>query len=165
MKHAALAAFAMLVLSPVANADDMSEQILAVHNRERADVGVAPLSWSDALAADAQRWANHMAATGVFAHAGNDENPNSGENLSMGSAGGYTYAQLAQGWADEKALFQYGTFPYLSTDGNWASVGHYTQMVWRNTTEIGCAAATSSGWDYLVCRYNPPGNYSGQAPW
>lgn len=165
MKAFLLASMAAAVLGPSAFAQSLPEEMLALHNSERAQVGVPPLSWSETLASDAQRWANHLAATGQFAHAGSDENPDSGENLAAGGAGSFTAAQLAQLWADEKAYFRYGNFPELSTDGNWATVGHYTQVIWRNTTEIGCALATGSGSDYLVCRYNPPGNYSGQAPY
>lgn len=165
MKAFILAAIAAAALIPAAHAQGLSEQMLSLHNSERAQVGVAPLTWSDNLAADAQRWADHLASTGQFEHAGSDENPDSGENLAAGGAGSFTATQLAQLWAGEKAYFRYGKFPDLSTDGNWASVGHYTQVIWRNTTEIGCAVATGSGSDYLVCRYNPPGNYSGQAPY
>lgn len=160
-----LAACLLLALAPASYADDLADQVLGVHNRERAEVGVPPLVWDQGLAKDAQRWADHLAATGRFEHAGSDENPSSGENLSMGTEGFYTPAALAQLWADEKALFKYGVFPDLSTDGNWANVGHYTQMVWKNTTAAGCATAVGSGSIILVCRYNPPGNYSGQTPW
>jgi hypothetical protein len=38
--------------------------------------------------------------------------------------------------------------------------GHYTQIIWRNTTEVGCGMATcSNGSEIWVCNYNPPGNY------
>jgi pathogenesis-related protein 1 len=51
--------------------------------------------------------------------------------------------------------------------------GHYTQMVWRDTKEVGCATGSASGsvsaaaggyagqTVYLVCRYSPPGNTGG----
>ena len=145
-----------------ATASDLSDQVLAVHNAERAAVGVAPLTWSDSLAQDAQAWADHLADIDTLQHAGSDTNPNEGENLAEGSAGGYTDGELAQLWADEKSYFVYGTFPDVSSDGNWASVGHYTQMIWANTTQVGCGHASNSSSDFLVCRYSPAGNYVGE---
>ena len=146
-------------------ASGLSDQVLAVHNAERAAVGVAPLAWNDNLAAGAQSWADHLASIDRLEHAGGDVNPNDGENLAAGSAGGYTDGQLAQLWADEKSYFVYGTFPDVSSDGNWANVGHYTQMIWRNTTQVGCAHSSNGSNDFLVCRYSPSGNYTGEKPY
>ena len=161
MRLAVLATFALLTAAP-ALADNMQDQVLAVHNRERAQVGAPPLVWNDDLAAASAQWAQHLVDLSALQHShGNDY----GENLWMGSAGQYSYTDMAQGWADEKSLFVYGTFPDVSTDGNWASVGHYTQMIWKGTTDVGCAVANGGGWDILVCRYSPPGNYIGEKPY
>ena len=46
----------------------MKSMVLAVHNRERAAVGVPPLVWNDKLAADAKTYAEHLATTGKFDH-------------------------------------------------------------------------------------------------
>jgi len=48
--------------------EDLTSSILAVHNQERAAVGVQPLTWSDTLAASAQSWAQHLATSGEFKH-------------------------------------------------------------------------------------------------
>ncbi|MBD1871420.1 SCP-like extracellular [Oculatella sp. FACHB-28] len=139
----------------------MPEEILEAHNKYRAEVNVAPLTWSDTLASNAQEWANHLASLG-----GNtlQHSPNSGEgeNLWLGTSGAFTYTQMVDMWGEEKQYFVDGTFPDVSSTGNWFDVGHYTQMVWGDTTEVGCAIANAGGNDILVCRYNPPGNYLGQ---
>jgi hypothetical protein len=41
-------------------------------------------------------------------------------------------------------------------------VGHYSQIVWKTTTKVGCGFAESNGSDVLVCDYAPPGNVMGE---
>ncbi|MBO4329990.1 MAG: hypothetical protein J5820_05070, partial [Rhodocyclaceae bacterium] len=43
-------------------------------------------------------------------------------------------------------------------NSNYLTFGHYTQMVWNTTTEIGCGYKVCSGAIQMVCNYNPPGN-------
>jgi len=132
------------------------QEILDVHNGYREQVGVPALSWSDSLAASAQNWANQLAATGTLMHSG------AGENLADGTAGSFTVTQLIAMWGNEQANFKDGTFPDVSITGNWEDVGHYSQIVWRNTTEVGGGLATGNGLDFLVCHYNPAGNVIGE---
>jgi len=147
-----------------ANQLDATEQaMLEFHNRLRADVGVPPLEWSDALAARAQAWADHLAsAEKGLAHSGNIGS-GMGENLAMWTAGKKSPVELISLWSDEKAVFDPGTFPNVSRDGNWRTVAHYTQMIWHSTRDVGCALATGGGNDYLVCEYSPQGNVMTEA--
>ena len=55
-------------------------------------------------------------------------------------------------------MFRPARFSDVSTTGNWADVGHYTQMIWPGTQRIGCAIAKAARSDVLVCRYWPAGN-------
>ena len=80
----------------------------------------------------------------------------------MGTRDAYELEEMAQGWAAEKSLFRPGFFPNVSRSGQWSDVSHYTQMIWKGTTRIGCAVHKSRRWDFLVCRYSPPGNVVGQ---
>ena len=158
----------ILVLVALAIASPSSAQIrgdaelrvamLAVHNAARANVGVAPLSWSDTLAEGAGVHARWLAANGKFEHS----STGLGENLWAGGPGAFGYEQMATLWVDEKRYYVDAPSPKNSSTGNWADVGHYTQVVWSGTTEVGCATATGSSFEYLVCRYSPAGNYSGQ---
>lgn len=139
---------------------EIAAEILDAHNRYRAEVGVSPLSWSDDLANHAQDWANQLAASGTFEHSGTD---GEGENLWMGTSGAYSLTDMVGSWGEEKQYFTGGTFPDVSSTGNWADVGHYTQMVWRNTDQVGCGIADGNdGNSYLVCRYTPQGNFEGE---
>lgn len=143
--------------------EDLANSILAVHNQERAAVGVPPLVWSNDLASGAQTWAQNLATSGEFAH---DPNRPSGvgENIAgfNPSLGVSAPGEGQSLWVDEKKDWHGGVL----TAENWYPTGHYTQMIWKNTQEVGCGIASGSGhpFDILVCRYSPPGNFLGQAP-
>lgn len=132
---------------------------LAHHNKVRADVGVGPLRWDDRLAATAQQWADHLAANGCRMR---HRQPNAyGENLFQGTAGRYAALDAAKGWESEKKLYRGGVI----TKTNYAPIGHYTQMVWRETTRVGCGEALCNGTLLVACNYDPPGNVLGRKPY
>jgi hypothetical protein len=134
------------------------QELLAAHNKYRAEVGAPPLQWSADLAASAKAWADHLASTGTFEHGGTD----TGQNLWQGTSGFFSITQMVDGWGSEKQFYKVGTFPNVSTTGHWEDVGHYTQMIWKNTTQVGGAISSGNGNDVLVCHYNPAGNVLGQ---
>ena len=39
-------------------------------------------------------------------------------------------------------------------------MGHFTQLVWKGSTQIGCGVASCGGQNFWVCRYSPPGNFN-----
>jgi uncharacterized protein YkwD len=138
-----------------------AQAALDFHNAKRHDVGTPPLLWSVALAAVAQNWANHLAATN---HCGLIHTPNSryGENLFGGSGISYTALDASQDWYNEISKYTYG----VVTPTNFAPTGHYTQMVWSHTTSVGIGQANcSGGTTVIVAEYDPPGNYVGQKPY
>lgn len=137
------------------------QRLLDIHNRYRAEVNVPDLVWSDEVARSAKEWADHLAANNAFGHSSSSY----GENLWTGTAGAFSLEEMVSGWGEEKEFFiSNAAFPNVSTTGNWADVGHYTQLVWKDTTAVGCAITTGNGRDTLVCQYNPPGNYQGEMP-
>lgn len=147
--------------SGAAGPNSMAQEILKAHNKYRAEVGVPPLTWSDTLATHAQEWANNLASKG--GNLQHCQNTGEGENLWKGSASQFSYQQMIETFGNEKKHFVAGVFPNVSSTGNWQDVGHYTQVVWKDTTHVGCAIATVNGYDILVCRYSPPGNYDEQS--
>jgi len=167
MRNAYLVPSALILLAIPCEAEGgLAEQILAAHNAERAALDLAPLTWSQELAADAAVWADVLALTGRFEHSPNEDHPGEGENLWRGTANAYSPQQMVHGWSEEKAYFRVGLFPHvLDTPQSSHVVGHYTQMIWKSTTAVGCALAVGGGWDVLVCRYSPAGNIIGEAPY
>jgi hypothetical protein len=159
---------ALLLCAPLlmaqAPADAPLKQILAAQNAARAELGLPPLTWNGTLAGQAKQWADHLAGTREFRH-GVGSGSGQGENLWEGTRGAYTPEEMARAWVEEKRYFRRGRFPDVSTTGDWASVGHYSQIVWRSTHEVGCAISSNADSDILVCRYSNPGNVLGQQPY
>jgi uncharacterized protein YkwD len=139
------------------------QAIMSKHNQARGEVGVAALTWDDGLAADAQAWADHLASQGgKLVHDSN--RGNAGENLASSSDATGSPADGVDLWYAEKPL--YDAAPNKSTfdDSNpdWKKWGHYTQMVWSTTSQIGCGTATGAFGRVTDCRYRAPGNIQGQ---
>ncbi|HEY8434383.1 MAG TPA: CAP domain-containing protein, partial [Sphingomicrobium sp.] len=124
-------------------ASQFPARILAAHNAERAAIGVPPLAWDNDLGTAAAAYAQQMAFSGIFQHSDRSSRHGIGENLWYGTHGAYSVEAMVGGWASEKRMFAAGIFPAVSRTGNWADVGHYTQMIWPATQRIGCALAST----------------------
>jgi pathogenesis-related protein 1 len=165
--------------------------ITAAHNAVRALVQTQPplplLVWNQTIADYAQQWATTL-ATSMCAdpqhRTGAElEAKDYGENLATFEASGTlrggtvsTAADAVTVWASEKACWTFGTiqgtekcdkacYTNLNSDG----CGHYTQVVWRGSTELGCGVATCKNGvlteDIWICNYAPAGNFIGRAPY
>lgn len=159
-----LALLAPALISATSFDGNFDTRVLAAHNLERDRLGIEPLRWNPSLVASAQRWADHLAATGRFEHAPENDFAPQGENLWAGTRGYFGPEAMVDAWVREKRYFRAGTFPHNSSTGRVEDVGHYTQLIWRDTREVGCARAASSQEDILVCRYAEAGNYIGEQP-
>ena len=136
-------------------------RLLAAHNAERSRFGIAPLAWDPALAAAADGYALTLANTGRWGHSPKASRPGQGENLWMGTRGAFPVDAMMGAWLSERSLFRPGVFPAVSSNANWADVGHYTQIISRRSTAVGCAIRANRSDEYLVCRYSPSGNLMG----
>ena len=142
--------------------DAFSTRVLAAQNHERLALGLQPLQWDPARAAAALSYGPALAAIGTLQHSPKESRPGQRENLWMGTSGAFTPEQMVGTWIGEKRYFRPGIFPAVSTTGNWLDVSHYTTLIWPTTIRIGCALYRARGWDYLICRYSPPGNVDGK---
>ncbi|KAL1952026.1 hypothetical protein VTO73DRAFT_1175 [Trametes versicolor] len=131
------------------------DQYLSAHNTIRAQHGASPLTWSDDLAAKAQQWANGC----VFQHSGGTLGP-FGENLAAGTGSSYGIASAVKSWTDEVSEY----------DSSNPVPSHFTQVVWKASTQVGCAVQSCNGIfaasfgpaKFFVCEYSPQGNVIGQ---
>ena len=137
-------------------------RLLHAHNAERLRLGVRPLLWDPRLAESAASYGRVLARRGVFAHSPEHARHGQLENLWMGTGGVFSPEQMVGHWLSERRSYRPGMFPAVSRTGRWKDVAHYTQIIWPTTTHVGCAIQRSAGWDYLICRYSPPGNVIGR---
>lgn len=137
-----------------------AQAFMSIHNDARAAVGVAPLRWSSACAAVAQRWADTLAAEGGGLR--HSQTPGYGENVFGGGGGTLAPSDAANSWLSEKRGYRGEAI----SNSNFGRVGHYTQMVWGTTREVGYGIARSrNGQTYIVGVYQPSGNFLGEKPY
>lgn len=124
------------------------------HNKYRAKHCAPPLMWSEKLAAVAQSWANQLQTKGcAFGHS---PGAKYGENLAAGTVGALDPESSVAMWYDEVKLYK---FP---SGGFSMETGHFTQVVWTTTREVGCGQVECKGNVIYVCNYDPPGNWEGK---
>jgi len=145
-----------LMFLAFAFAPTMADEMVAAHNAVRARLRLPPLAWSNQLAKAAQEWANTLLREGTFHH------PSKlpfGQNLLEVFRDEFPPEQVVRAWASEASQYDY-------RDNRCSGMcGHYTQLVWRDTKEVGCAVVRRGDREIWVCDYSPPGNYIGQRPY
>lgn len=158
---------------------EQKQEFVDVHNwwRNEAALGnlnggkkgkqMPKLYWDDELADHAKRYSHQC----VWEHSrpqGWGDLPYSyGENLYAGWGGGRDedghIAAAMSGWAEEHVGYNHDT-----RQCTIPMCGHYTAMVWEETTRVGCALTlcdTVSGLSsdvkryYVICQYYTAGNY------
>ncbi|EDO16084.1 hypothetical protein Kpol_1016p27 [Vanderwaltozyma polyspora DSM 70294] len=133
------------------NLSDFANTILNAHNAKRAlHQDTNSLSWSDDLASYAQNYANNYDCSGNLVHSGGAY----GENLALG----YSASGAVDVWYDEISGYDF------SNPGYSPATGHFTQLVWKSSTQIGCGIKNCNNeWgNYVICSYNPAGNFIGE---
>ena len=155
IKYLQAICFLGLALLHVSLAQSSHQDFVNAHNAARAKVGVGPIRWNYTIAAYAQNYANKRSGDCNLEHS---EGPY-GENLAEGydNLNGVDAVNL---WIAEK--------PYYNHQSNQCVGGeclHYTQVVWRDSVHLGCARVKChNGWMFVICSYDPPGNYEGERP-
>ncbi|TVU40951.1 hypothetical protein EJB05_14437, partial [Eragrostis curvula] len=157
-----LVAAATALVAPCAAQDDLAQQFVDLHDAARKDVGLGPVHWDNNVAAYAQSYAAQRQGDCALIHSTNRPY---GENIYMGPAGKAWSAADAVGlWVEEKQYYDHGSNTCSAPADK--SCGHYTQIVWRDSTAIGCARVDcTNGGVFIICSYNPPGNVNGQSPY
>jgi pathogenesis-related protein 1 len=144
-----------------------AQKFLDHHNKARAAVKVDKLTWSPRLAKYAQKWAQHLAEDKrckmIHSDCIDEYGNVFGENLFWGSdASVFNSLDASKSWYEEKSNYSYERVG----ESRQKDVGHYTQMIWRNTREVGVGIGyCKSGGIIIVASYFPAGNYTGEYPY
>merc|ERR1719399_2307066 len=138
-----------------------AKKFVGLHNAARAKHGTGNVGWSSAVEESARKWAEVIASDCNVRHSTFEQRNGYGENLAWGHR---SEEAAMQGWYDkEEPLYNY------NNPGFGMSTGHFTQVVWKKTKNIGCVIMPLDHCrgvpsPLYICQYDPPGNYAGQFP-
>lgn len=141
----------------------------AAHNAVRARMHnpmpsppLPPMKWSTEIAAIAQAYADSCPM-------GHSMRPGFGENLAFFGGFMSNPMMVVESWAGEEACYTFGPFfqgdncdMFCTSAMSSNGCGHYTQIVWRDSIEVGCGVGTCfGGQEIWVCNYRVQGNFVG----
>ncbi|XP_040010780.1 Golgi-associated plant pathogenesis-related protein 1-like [Xiphias gladius] len=124
---------------------------LEAHNTYRSKHSTPPLTLSSELTASAQKWADHLLAISTLKHSDTQD----GENVfTMYSSATIklTGKEAVDSWYNEIKDYNW------SSPGFKSETGHFTQVVWKDSTELGVGMATDGKRAFVVGQYRPAGN-------
>ncbi|XP_063296918.1 cysteine-rich venom protein-like [Pelobates fuscus] len=142
---------------------DVRKLIIDTHNYLRTLVkpsasNMLKMVWNDAAAQTAARYASQCIAGHSAPNLRTIPNFNCGENIFL-STFKASWDDVLKSFYSEVVDFIYGYGPRLPN----IQTGHYTQLTWATSFQVGCAVAQCSNAKYTynyVCHYCPPGNFN-----
>ncbi|KAJ8388814.1 hypothetical protein AAFF_G00130470 [Aldrovandia affinis] len=148
--------FLAVLRTEIAMADaSFEKEFLDTHNEYRSKHQAPPLTLSRDLCDSAQSWADHLLSIKTLEHS----DTKNGENLYYAWSSGpknLTGKEAVDNWYSEIKDYNF------SSPGFASNTGHFTQVVWKDTTEVGVGLATDGQTVYVVGQYNPAGNMSNE---
>lgn len=138
---AILVALALLTQQATATSTASAKTILSVTNKLRAKHHSPALKWDKKLATYAQKWSNKC----EFQHSAGPY----GENLALGYP---NWSSVINGWYNEVSEYNY------DKPGFGMNTGHFTAVVWKSTTKIGCGVKSCPNGKLYTCSFSAPGN-------
>jgi pathogenesis-related protein 1 len=142
------------------------------HNYYRATVNppaanMPAIAWLSSLATSSNNWAS-------LCRWGHSGTPNVGENIYATTVrttpANFNPNNAVNSWGSEKVYYTYST----NTCAPGKVCGHYTQIIWADSVNVGCAfqdcptiqgLSWPNGGTIVVCQYSPPGNWWGERPY
>ncbi|TKY70509.1 STS14 protein [Spatholobus suberectus] len=137
-------------------------EFLEAHNQARAAVGVEPLNWSEKLANASSLMVRYQ-RNKMGCEFANLTGSKYGGNQLWAGVMAVAPRVAVEEWVKEKEFYVHANNTCV---GNH-ECGVYTQVVWRKSTQLGCAQATcvKEQASLTICFYDPPGNVIGETPY
>uniref|UniRef100_A0A8C6P088 SCP domain-containing protein n=1 Tax=Nothobranchius furzeri TaxID=105023 RepID=A0A8C6P088_NOTFU len=126
-------------------------EFLDTHNKYRSMHNAGPLRYNDGMCAKAQEWAEHLLQIQRLQHSGTDD----GENVFYLTESSSAVKQprfTVDSWYSEIKDYDFSSPRFQR------GTGHFTQVVWKETTELGVGVASRNGMTFVVGQYRPAGN-------
>ena len=146
------------------NFESFYTELVTKHNVLRAKHNAPALTKLADIAKLAQTTVDGCVKAGNLVHTTNEyKNQWVGQNLFVSGGGVPTADMILNSWyTSEEKNYDYSKG--ASKNGN--TIGHFTQVVWKSSKQIGCAYATGTWSGYrnsyfVCCNYFPGGNMLG----
>jgi len=133
--------------------DQFRAECLKAHNEYRRKHGVGPLKLDSTISNFAQNWANTIASRRQLEHSSDRKY---GENIYWSSGKSITGKAPVDSWYDEIKQYSYKNASFSS------GTGHFTQVVWKSSCDLGVGMACVGNEVYVVASYYPVGNVYGE---
>ncbi|XP_062310495.1 Golgi-associated plant pathogenesis-related protein 1-like isoform X1 [Osmerus eperlanus] len=127
------------------------KEFLDTHNAYRQKHNTASLTLSSELSASAQKWADHLVSIKTLQHSTTDK----GENLYFAWSSEpktLTGKEAVDSWYSEIKDYKF------AQAGFGSNTGHFTQVVWKESTQVGVGLASDGNNIFVVGQYSPAGN-------
>ena len=124
--------------------DPQLQSALASINTHRSHHQVSPMTWDDRLAAQAAKFVAKCPVQ-------HSDVPGVGENIAFGHT---EFAAAVDAWYSEAAVYSF------EQPGFKVETGHFSQLVWKDSSRVGCAYNKACTWSTWTCWYDPPGEWS-----
>ena len=144
------------------------ETVLHHHNVHRSNHSAPAVQWSDTLASTASK----IASSCVYRHDVRTDGGGYGQNIAAGVGPGAISRIITNMFYNGEVNWFDGLYgeehPDMTNFEHW---GHFSQLVWKSTTQVGCATQycpnglANTGAHvppyFTVCNYKSPGNFAG----
>ncbi|PKY08802.1 PR-1-like protein [Aspergillus campestris IBT 28561] len=147
--------------------NDYMQHVLYSHNVHRSNHSSNSLEWDSKLESSAEVLAKRC----VYKHDPDINGGGYGQNIGYGVKSDKVAVMISNLMYNNEMGFFESLYGQDNPDqSNFHAWGHFTQIVWKGTTHVGCSTVVcpslgnvdGSDMPFTVCNYGPAGNFDGE---